>query len=192
LEPKVRPPITREESCCDDTERISRLATSNLAVTVLGLFVFASRTAMSYLRYLSHFTNIIYDMMLLGLWATSLAGQASGDFTDPKHQSSHPWYLTRGCSVAWDKTRGYCHIAQAGFVVSILAMTLYGTRLIREVILISYNRGQRHRLEGFVQIAEDTEPMESVYTDEEWEHLEQKERKSNLTLSPVLAFFPSD
>ncbi|CAG7560334.1 unnamed protein product [Fusarium equiseti] len=169
-----------------------RLANSNLAVAVLGLVVFVSRTSMSYLRYLSHFTNIIYDMILLILWATSLAGQTAGDFTDPKHPSSHPWYLARGCSIAWDKTRGYCHIAQVGFLVSILAMVLYGTRLIREIILIAYDRGQRHRPEGFVQITEDMEPVESVYTDEECEHLEQKEIKSNLTLSPVLAFFPSD
>ncbi|RFN46333.1 hypothetical protein FIE12Z_9407 [Fusarium flagelliforme] len=169
-----------------------RLATSNLAVAVLGLVVFASRTAMSYLRYLSYFTNIIYDMMLLSLWATSLAGQTSGDFTDPKHPSSHPWYLSRGCSVAWDKTRGYCQLAQASFVVSILVAVLYGTRLVREVVLIAYDRGQRHRSEGFVQITEDIEPMESVYMDEECEYLEQKKSENNLTLSPVLAFFPSD
>lgn len=175
-----------------DAKEVSRLATSNLAVAALGLVVFASRTAMSYLRYLSHFTNIIYDMMLLSLWATSLAGQTSGDFTDPKHPSSHPWYLTRGCSVAWDNTQGYCHVAQAGVVVSILAAAFYCTRLLREVILIAYDRGQRHRSEGFVQITEDMEPMESVYMDEEWEYLEQKKCENNLTLSPVLAFFPSD
>ena len=147
---------------------------------------------MSYLRYLSHFTNIIHDMMLLSFWAASLAGQTSGDFTDPKHPSSHPWYLTRGCSVAWDNTQGYCHVAQAGVVVSILAAAFYGTRLLREVILIAYDRGQRHRSEGFVQITEDMEPMESVYTDGEGQHLEQKESRNSFTLSPVLAFFPSD
>ncbi|KAF5666511.1 hypothetical protein FHETE_6186 [Fusarium heterosporum] len=170
-----------------------RLSTSNLAIAILGFVVFFARTATSYLRYLPRYVNIIYDMILLGLWAVSIAGQTSGDLSDPEHPSPYPWYLTRECSVAWDKTRGYCNTAQAGFALSILAIALYSARLVREAILIAYERGQRHRLEWPVQDGADS--MERIYMDEE-QNLVFKpttyKDMQDLALSPVLAFFPSD
>ncbi|PTD06581.1 hypothetical protein FCULG_00006630 [Fusarium culmorum] len=168
------------------------LAASNLAIAMLGLVVFVARTIMSRLRCLPHHINIIYDMILFSLWAIGLAGQTSSDFSDPKHPSPHPWYLTRGCSVSWDRTRGYCHTAQAGFAISIMAGILYGTRLIREIILVAYARGQRHQTKGLVLNTDDVESAESLYSDGEWESSEQKASRNSLVLSPVLAFFPSD
>ncbi|KAI6773770.1 hypothetical protein HG531_000619 [Fusarium graminearum] len=82
------------------------LAASNLAIAMLGLVVFVARTIMSRLRCLSHHINIIYDMILFSLWAIGLAGQTSSDFSDPKHPSPHPWYLTRGCSRYGQVTSG--------------------------------------------------------------------------------------
>ncbi|QPC71459.1 hypothetical protein HYE68_002211 [Fusarium pseudograminearum] len=168
------------------------LAASNLAIAMLGLVVFVARTIMSRLRCLPHHINIIYDMILFSLWAIGLAGQTSSDLSDPKHPSPHPWYLTRGCSVSWDRTRGYCHTAQAGFAISIMAGILYGTRLIREIVLVAYARGQRHQSKGLVLNTDDIESSESFYSDGEWESLEQKTSRNSLVLSPVLAFFPSD
>ncbi|KAG8673224.1 hypothetical protein FPOAC2_06661 [Fusarium poae] len=168
------------------------LAASNLAIAMLGLVVFVARTIMSRVRYLPHHINIIYDMILLSLWATSLAGQTSGDFSDPKHPSPHPWYLTRGCSVSWDRTRGYCQTAQAGFAISAMAGILYGARLIREIVLVAYARGQQHRSKEFILNPYDVESTESLYTDGEWVSSEQKASRNSLVLSPVLAFFPSD
>jgi hypothetical protein len=171
-----------------------RLPTSNLAIAILGFVVFFARTAMSHLRYLPRYANIIYDMILFGLWAVSITGQISGDFSDPEHPSPHPWYLTRRCSVAWDRTEGYCRTAQAGFALSVMAMALYGTRLIREVVLTAYERGQRHQPKWSVQ-DDGVEPMENIYTDEEWDSASGSkvaEDIQGLALSPVLAFFPSD
>ncbi|KAF4964699.1 hypothetical protein FSARC_7406 [Fusarium sarcochroum] len=174
-----------------------RLSTSNLAIAILGFVVFIARSAMSHLRYLPPYVNIIYDMILLSLWAVSLASQTSGDFSDPKHPSPHPWYLTRGCAAAWDRNRGYCHIALASFAVSVIAATLYGTRLIREVLLIGYERGQRHehKLNRFMVDDEMVESTEGTYTDDERvtvAGLTVKEDRYSQALSPVLAFFPSD
>ncbi|RGP77085.1 hypothetical protein FLONG3_4824 [Fusarium longipes] len=168
-----------------------RLATSNLAIAVLGLVIFIARTAMSRLRYLSHYMNIVYDITLVSLWAMSLVGQTSGDFSDPKHPSPHPWYLTKGCSVSWDRTRGYCHIAQAGLAISVMAEALYSARILREIALVAYIRGQQYRSKEFALNVENTDPMEN-YTDGECGRLEQKGSDNSLVLSPVLAFFPSD
>ncbi|KAI6776679.1 hypothetical protein HG530_000624 [Fusarium avenaceum] len=171
-----------------------RLHTSNLAIAILGFVVFFARTAMSHLRYLPRYANVTYDMILLGLWAVSITGQTSSDFSDPEHPSVHPWYLTRGCSVAWDRTEGYCRTAQAGFALSIMAMVLYGTRLMREVVLIAYERGQRDQPKWSAQ-DDGVEPMESIYTDGEWDSASTSKVVEDIqsqALSPVLAFFPSD
>ncbi|KAM0074307.1 hypothetical protein ACKRZS_013623 [Fusarium odoratissimum] len=171
-----------------------RLYTSNLAIAILGIVVFFARTAMSHLRYLPRYVSNIYDTILLALWAVSIAGQTSSDFTDPEHPSPHPWYLTRGCSAAWDKTQGYCQIAQASFAMSVIAAILYGARLIREAMLIAYERGQRHQSKWPVQDVQEVESMAGVYVDEEGESevkLTTKEGWHSMALSPVLAFFPS-
>ncbi|CCT73657.1 uncharacterized protein FFB20_05026 [Fusarium fujikuroi] len=171
-----------------------RLYTSNLAIAILGLVVFFARTAMSHLRYLPRCVNNIYDAILLGLWAVSIAGQTSSDFTDPEHPSPHPWYLTRGCSAAWNKTQGYCQIAQASFAMSVIAAILYGARLIREAMLTAYERGQRHQSKWSVRDVQEVESIAGVYLDEGGEseaELTTKEDWQSMALSPVLAFFPS-
>ncbi|KAF5024711.1 hypothetical protein F66182_3225 [Fusarium sp. NRRL 66182] len=171
----------------------SRLYTSNLAIAILGFVVFVARYAMSHLRYLPPYVSIIYDILLLGLWAISLAGQISGDLSDPEHPSSHPWYLTRGCSAAWDNTRGYCHVAQAGFVISALAAMLYGARLIIEILLMAFEKGHQREQKWFVEEAEDVESMGDKYSDDERESAERiaVNEMYAQALSPVLAFFPS-
>lgn len=197
MESKVSIPafvITRNIDRIYTDDRMCRLHTSNLAIAILGFVVFFARTAMSHLRYLPRYANIIYDIILLGFWAVSITGQTSSDFSDPEHPSVHPWYLTRGCSVAWDRTEGYCRTAQAGFALSIMAMVLYGTRLVREVILIAYERGQRDQPKWSAQ-DDGVGPMESIYTDGEWDSASRSkvvEDIQNQALSPVLAFFPSD
>jgi hypothetical protein len=171
-----------------------RLYASNLAIAILGLVVFIAHTAMSHLRYLPRYVNNIYDTILLVLWAMSIADQTSSDFTDPEHPSPHPWYLTRGCSAAWDKTRGYCQIAQASFAMSLIAAILYFARLVREAMLIAYERGQRHQPKWPVQDVEEVESMAGIYMDDDGEseaELITKESRHSMALSPVLAFFPS-
>ncbi|KAF5966058.1 hypothetical protein FBULB1_11894 [Fusarium bulbicola] len=176
------------------TLSVTRLYTSNLAIAILGLVVFFARTAMSHLRYLPRYVNNIYDAILLALWAVSIAGQTSSDFTDPEHPSPHPWYLTRGCSAAWDRTQGHCQIAQASFAMSVIAAILYGARLIREAMLMAYERGQRHQLKWPTQDVQEVEAMAGVYLDEEGESEAEStttEAWQSMALSPVLAFFPS-
>jgi hypothetical protein len=73
-----------------------------------------------------------------------------------------------------------------------MAEVLYGVRLIREIVLIAYARGQRHRSKDFVLDIEDIESAVSIYTDGERDSLKQKTSRNSLALSPVLAFFPSD
>ncbi|KAM5354413.1 hypothetical protein ACJ41O_001062 [Fusarium nematophilum] len=174
-----------------------RLTDSNLAIAILGFVIFVARATMSHLEYLPCYVNTLYDILLLGLWTVSLTGQASGDLSDPQHPSPYPWYLTRSCSEAWGKNRGYCHVAQASFAVSILAAVLYGGRIIREVLLMAYRRGRAHERDWSVKDVEmDVESISirDKYSDGERETVEMltvREDWNDQALSPVLAFFPS-
>lgn len=84
---------------------------------------------MSRLNYLPLYANVLYDILLLSLSATSVMGQCSGDYSDPEHASKHPWYLIHGCTESTIPNRVYCHGARASSVFSFLAALLYGSRL---------------------------------------------------------------
>ncbi|RMJ12296.1 hypothetical protein CDV36_008054 [Fusarium kuroshium] len=171
-----------------------RLTESNLAIAILTLFIFFARAVLSHADFLYRYISVIYDVVLLCFWTMSLANQSSGDLSDPKHPSPLPWYLTRSCSVAWDKNRGYCRIAQASFAVSILAAVVYGARLMREALLVAYEIGWKH---GQILSVQDVdEEMGDKYMDDEHEIavglLVPRSSWQDQALSPVLAFFPSE
>ncbi|KAF4976659.1 hypothetical protein FZEAL_6708 [Fusarium zealandicum] len=173
-----------------------RFTDSNLAIAILGLVIFVARGIMDHLDYLPRYVNMLYDVLLLSLWTVSLTSQTSGDLSDPKHPSSHPWYLNQGCSAAWDKNKGYCRVAQASLLVSVLATVLYSGRLIREGLLLAYQRGTRHAREWAVDDVElGGESIEECkYSDDDREITEPltvREDWHDQALSPVLAFFPS-
>ncbi|KAF4469555.1 hypothetical protein FALBO_3547 [Fusarium albosuccineum] len=175
-----------------------RLTDSNLAIAILGLVIFVARASMAHLNYLPRYVNALYDVLLLCLWAVSLSGQASGDLSDPEHPSPRPWYLTRGCSAAWDRNRGYCRIAQATFAVSIMATILYGGRLIREALVLAYQRGRKHERQWSAQDVDvDVESIGDKYSDNDGDTVGRLAVKGpdywqDQALSPVLAFFPCE
>ncbi|KAF7534062.1 hypothetical protein G7Z17_g13425 [Cylindrodendrum hubeiense] len=171
-----------------------RLTDSNLAIAILSFVIFFARAIMAHLNYLPRYATVLYDILLSSLWITSAAGQASGDFSDPDHTSAHPWYLTRGCSESWSGIRGYCHVAQASFAISILAAMLYCGRLLREAMLVAYQRGRIHERKWTAVGVDDMEETgEEKYSDAELETsmLTVREEQYDLGLSPVLAFFPA-
>lgn len=78
--------------------------------------------------------------------------------------------------------------------MSVIAAILYGARLIREAMLIAYERGQRHQSKWSVRDVQEVESIAGVYLDEGGESdadLTTKEDWQSMALSPVLAFFPS-
>lgn len=168
---------------------------SNLAIAILSFVIFLARGIIAHLDYLPGYATVLYDMLLAFLWIVSLAGQASGDFSDPDHPSAHPWYLTRGCADGWAGTRGFCHVAQASFAISMLAAMLYCGRLLREAMLVAYHRGRTHERNWTAVDVEDVEEAnEEKYSDVEQEtgmRLAVREERYDTGLSPVLAFFPA-
>jgi hypothetical protein len=66
-------------------------------------------------------SNMLYDIMLVALWSYSAVIQSSGDYSDPKHIATRPWYLERRCAVAWPNNRAGCQAAKASFGLAVFA-----------------------------------------------------------------------
>ena len=86
------------------------------------------------LKFLPLWVETTYDLLLIGLWAISVAGQASGDFSDANHVSYYPWYLTHSCRQSWVSTKAGFHIYQAIFMLSVTSITLYLYRTASHIL----------------------------------------------------------
>lgn len=67
-------------------------------------------------------SNALYDAILVALWSYSAAIQSSGDFEDPEHIATRPWYLERGCEGAGARSRAACYAAKGSFGLVIFAV----------------------------------------------------------------------
>ncbi|PWI76804.1 hypothetical protein PCL_03998 [Purpureocillium lilacinum] len=173
-----------------ETDLVPRsLTASNLSIAVLTTFVFITRMAVSRCSFLPEYTNVFYDLLLLTLWSVSVAGQLSGDRSDSKHACSHPWYLVRGCAETSGQNQGYCRIAQASFVFSLLALVVYGARLLLCSYVALFEKDRE--CHGDLKCGPDHEEKSS-FSDLEWAPEREVKRHGWLDqpLSPVLAFFP--
>ena len=100
----------------------------HLVIAAITLFVWVVRFQVNCLSgyvldlHASIMTNAMYDILLVGLYASSAAMQNSGDFSDPKHISLRPWYLERGCEDAWKRTRGGCEVMRVSYGVTVFAV----------------------------------------------------------------------
>lgn len=169
-----------------------RLTEATLAVALLSLVLFVTRIILGISRQMSRTISIIYDSLLAFFWFRLLLSQASGDFSDPRHPSAWPWHLTRTCPT---DIAAACYVAQASFVVSVLAALFYGGRFVAAGI---EEAGMWIKAQecGYQYV-----PMNSDFGDEEnglcpecaaASEKEQIRRLYGEALSPVLAFFPED
>lgn len=169
-----------------------RLTEATFAIALLSLSLFVTRIVLGLSRQMSRSISIIYDSILAFFWFRLLLSQASGDFSDPRHPSPWPWYLTRTCPT---DTAAPCFVAQAGFVISVVAASFYGGRFVTAGIeeAVAWVRAREC---GYQYV-----PMKADLVDEEnglcpeCAAASEKDRYRRLygeALSPVLAFFPED
>jgi hypothetical protein len=63
-----------------------------------------------------------YDILLSALWMLCISNQLSGDYSNPAHPSSRPWYLAMSCKVVDGPEANACTIAQASFATSVFIL----------------------------------------------------------------------
>ncbi|EUC40787.1 hypothetical protein COCMIDRAFT_107864 [Bipolaris oryzae ATCC 44560] len=125
----------------------------HLVIAAITLFVWIVRFQVNCLSgyvldlHASIMTNAMYDMLLVGLYASSTAMQNSGDFSDPEHISLRPWYLERGCEDAWKRTWGGCEVMRVSYGLTIFAVIWYCLRFLTTCLYLAYQLGREHEVQ---------------------------------------------
>lgn len=81
------------------------------------MFLMLVKGIMYMLHVLPPVISAIVHAILIILYSIAVAYQASSDTSDPRHPQTGPaWYITKSCSVTYDKSNvGYCRQAKATF-----------------------------------------------------------------------------
>ncbi|XP_014560979.1 hypothetical protein COCVIDRAFT_33999 [Bipolaris victoriae FI3] len=125
----------------------------HLVIAVIALFVWIVRFQVNCLSgyvldlHASIMTNAIYDILLVGLYASSAVLQNSGDFSDPGHIGLRPWYLERGCKDAWERTRGGCEVMRVSYGVTVFAVIWCCLRFMTTCLYLAYILGREHEIQ---------------------------------------------
>lgn len=77
-----------------------RLTDFNVAISIISLFTLLTKMIMFIMKYWYPLIGLFMSFAMVGLYTTSVYGQAGPDRADPRYQSSSPWYLRLSCDVA--------------------------------------------------------------------------------------------
>jgi len=73
-------------------------------------------------KYRIGFIELLYDVLLGGLWYAALSGQSAGDLSDHDHLSTRPWYLRKECGSVKPPAASACALMQAQWAMSIFVL----------------------------------------------------------------------
>ncbi|KAF7535821.1 hypothetical protein G7054_g5061 [Neopestalotiopsis clavispora] len=119
------------------------LTNSNLAVALLAAAICLARIALLFFDFGGLTLQIMYDVVMSGMWMYSVVAQSSPDFTDPTHPSPRPWYLERGCGGLQDKYYKACVVTVTSFAFSIISLILDNGADSLRVGLLKYHSRDR-------------------------------------------------
>lgn len=97
-------------------------------MSVLSMFIMLVKGIMYMLHVLPPIVSAVIHAILVILYSVAVAWQASPDLTDPRHpQRGPPWYITKSCSVCYNKSNiGYCKQAKATFACFVAMLGVFG------------------------------------------------------------------
>lgn len=95
---------------------------SNIAVATVGVVVYVLRWLLIWCKYRLGCIELLYDVLLSGLWYASLRGQSANDLSDHDHLSARPWYLEKQCGAVASPATSACALMQAQWAMSILVL----------------------------------------------------------------------
>lgn len=148
---------------------IYRVAETNFALAILSLVIAIVRTASLLYSHVPRYTNILYDVLLSGLWCFSVTQQ----FVSTELAGCHP---------GKDGLIGnlhICHVDNICVFTATVGMLLYGVRILVDYGIINekavVDRNGSWNSQGYSDEDQDTELAKA--------HMG--------SFSPVLAFFPA-
>lgn len=91
------------------------------------MFFLLVKGTMYMLHVLPPVVSAVLHAILAAIYAVAIAFQASSDTTDPRHpQNGPPWYITKSCSVTYNKSNvGYCQQAKATFACFVAMLAVF-------------------------------------------------------------------
>lgn len=103
----------------------------NLVISVFSMFLMLVKTAMYMLHVFPPLLSVLTHAALVALYTVSTVHQAGSDMTDPRRpQPGVPWYISKSCSVAHDKSLvGYCQQAKAAFACTVVILIVFAAQL---------------------------------------------------------------
>ncbi|KAI9892703.1 MAG: hypothetical protein M1814_001123 [Vezdaea aestivalis] len=118
----------------------------NVIVSVLSMFVLLIKGVMWVMHLWMPLISLIMHSIITALWAFSVYAQASPDYSDPKHPSKLPWYLTKSCSVAKNPARVYhgCTLAKGTFAVTVIMLALFAFHLPLAIYSMIPGKSNQH------------------------------------------------
>ncbi|CAI6341381.1 unnamed protein product [Periconia digitata] len=88
-------------------------------------------------------TNVLYDMLMIALWTSSISLQRAADFSDHEHLSVTPWYLAHECEEAARDAYTACRMAKASYQLSLFTAIWFGLRLMSTCIYAAFLYGMQ-------------------------------------------------
>ena len=87
------------------------------------MFILLAKAVMWIMHIWWPILSLVMHVCLTVIWAVSVYGQASPDYSDPNHPSRIPWYLTKSCSVAAQLPDvHYCELAKGTFAITVIML----------------------------------------------------------------------
>ncbi|KAL2850191.1 hypothetical protein BJY01DRAFT_210179 [Aspergillus pseudoustus] len=86
---------------------------SHLGISATSVVAWMIRVFLRCFQSNSRYSLVLFDAILIALWAVSVYGQLSSDYSDPDHPSRWPWYVVHGCDKLESPERGCCRLARA-------------------------------------------------------------------------------
>jgi hypothetical protein len=97
----------------------------NVVISVLSMFILLVKSMMFVLSTFIPLLSVVIHAILIAIYAVSVRNQATPDLSNtkvPNLSRNLPWYLSKGCSYATEKNKGYCMQARASFATTIVML----------------------------------------------------------------------
>lgn len=102
----------------------------NVAISVLSLFVIIAKMIALIMHVFFPIFGLVMSVAMVGLYTTSVYGQAGPDYADARYPSPVPWYLAKSCSYAQaNNAVSDCLMAKGCFAATVIMLTVYLTNL---------------------------------------------------------------
>jgi len=110
----------------------------NVVIAVLSTFIMLVKIVMYILHVFPPILSLLVHGVLLALYAVSVDYQTAKDLSDKLHpQNGPPWYITKSCSVAADRSNvGYCEQAKSAFACTVIMVCIFAFHVILALVSI--------------------------------------------------------